>query len=542
MRFTVAPKTCVGTRVLARAVSVAGLALWLSAGCQPAAPPKAASSAPDTKPAAAPAAPATPAAPTAPTAPGSAPLLTDTWDKVLLDGKHSGWVHTTRELVRDATTATIHSVNETQIEVGRFGSVTRMRTIAESRQTEAGQVLSFSLRQEAGGEPMIVEGRVEGNRAILTIRTAGMQQESQLDWSPEQGDFFAVEDSLRRTPMKPGEQRTVKLLLPGLAGVQCAESTLAAEKVEAVPQLAGSPQLLKVVSDVGFAGMQIQGMYWADERGDVLYSNVPELLKQEIIRTTREQAQGLTSDEVGDLGKSIIVRVPNPLPGFSETTRAVYEATLSSRNPADCFVSDGTQSVASLDAQHARITVRAVRPDWPADLPSASPPTDEDRQANSLIESDDKFVRALASTVLPEATDPWQVAVSLERWVFENIGKKNYSQGFVTASEVARTLEGDCTEHAVLLAALCRARQIPARVATGLVYSQPDQGFAFHMWNEVWINNRWVPLDATRGQGGIGADHLKFQSSNLAADAADSAVLRGLTVIHQLQLTIAESQ
>ena len=93
---------------------------------------------------------------------------------------------------------------------------------------------------------------------------------------------------------------------------------------------------------------------------------------------------------------------------------------------------------------------------------------------------------------------------------------KNFSQAFATAAEVARSLEGDCTEHAVLLAALCRARKIPARVAFGLVYYPPQKGFAYHMWNEVWIADRWVPLDATLGLGGIGADHIKLGDSNLS--------------------------
>jgi hypothetical protein len=78
-------------------------------------------------------------------------------------------------------------------------------------------------------------------------------------------------------------------------------------------------------------------------------------------------------------------------------------------------------------------------------------------------------------------------------------------------------------------------------VVVGLVYSEREQGFAFHMWNEVWITNRWIPLDATLGQGGIGADHLKLQTSNLASGAADSAVLSVLAVINQLQLTILEA-
>ena len=34
----------------------------------------------------------------------------------------------------------------------------------------------------------------------------------------------------------------------------------------------------------------------------------------------------------------------------------------------------------------------------------------------------------------------------------------------------ARTRSGDCSEHAVLLTALLRARGIPARVSHGLVY------------------------------------------------------------------------
>ena len=78
-----------------------------------------------------------------------------------------------------------------------------------------------------------------------------------------------------------------------------------------------------------------------------------------------------------------------------------------------------------------------------------------------------------------------------------------------SAADVARSLEGDCTEHSVLLAALCRARKIPARVAIGLVYYQPrgeaSPGYAYHMWTEVWVNQRWTPIDATLGRGGIGA-------------------------------------
>ena len=33
---------------------------------------------------------------------------------------------------------------------------------------------------------------------------------------------------------------------------------------------------------------------------------------------------------------------------------------------------------------------------------------------------------------------------------------------------------------------------------------------AFHMWTEVWVGGKWVPLDATLGRGYVGATHLKI--------------------------------
>ena len=94
----------------------------------------------------------------------------------------------------------------------------------------------------------------------------------------------------------------------------------------------------------------------------------------------------------------------------------------------------------------------------------------------------------------------------------------------------------------MLLAALCRARGIPARVAIGLVYYEPKQGFAYHMWNEVWIGQQWVPLDATLGQGGIGAAHLKVSDSNLSSASPITALLPVVEVMGQLQLEIVAAE
>jgi transglutaminase-like putative cysteine protease len=160
--------------------------------------------------------------------------------------------------------------------------------------------------------------------------------------------------------------------------------------------------------------------------------------------------------------------------------------------------------------------------------------------ANNLIQSDDRIIKSLAASVLPDETDNWKLAAALENAVYRKMTAKNFSTAFATAAEVARSFEGDCTEHAVLLVALCRARGIPARVAVGLVYYAPQRGFAFHMWNEVWTGDRWVPLDATLGRGGIGAAHLKLADSSLAGADSFSAFMPVAKVMGQLEIEVQE--
>ncbi len=66
------------------------------------------------------------------------------------------------------------------------------------------------------------------------------------------------------------------------------------------------------------------------------------------------------------------------------------------------------------------------------------------------------------------------------------------------ASVVAKNRRGDCSEHAVLTAALARLQGIPARVVIGVVLvSDENQHGAFgHAWAEVREGGKWKVADA----------------------------------------------
>ena len=83
-------------------------------------------------------------------------------------------------------------------------------------------------------------------------------------------------------------------------------------------------------------------------------------------------------------------------------------------------------------------------------------------------------------------------------------------RGYGSAAEALRTRSGECTEYAVLLAALARAEGFPSRIAYGLVYADRFSGkrdvFSPHAWVQVWTGTRWQSYDA--GLGEFDATHL----------------------------------
>lgn len=112
--------------------------------------------------------------------------------------------------------------------------------------------------------------------------------------------------------------------------------------------------------------------------------------------------------------------------------------------------------------------------------------------------ADSSVVRFAAESTGGGADSPTEEALRLERAVHHAIRNPNLSTVVTTASQTLRDGSGDCTEHAILLAACCRARGIPARLVIGGV---PFEGrLIYHLWTEIYLG-RWVQLDATLGTG-----------------------------------------
>jgi hypothetical protein len=496
-----------------------------------------------------------------PTASGPDKLIgLETWDVYYIGKNRLGYGFTRWQAVPDDPQL-IAVEGMLRLAVQRFGEDTVSEIKMSAVETTAGQLRSFRSDARLGPTPNIVSGKVIDGSLDMTIDSAGQMRRNSIPWPRDAWGYFAVDESLLRQPMQPGGRRMLPALMPVFN--QVAQIELRAIKWEPTELLDGPRELLRIETTTTLPGAAgIEGIVWTDSDGLPLKS-VVRALDQIAYRTTREIALAGADAKGLDLGDRSLVHLARPIPNAHRTKQIRYRAKIDDADPAGQFVSDLSQRVTSIDPHTAEIVVRAVRPDDPPQNPArpeadgrttgdrsgpdardsgSAAPTDDDRQPNSFIQSDDPQIVAMARKAAGNEKDPWRTAAALERYVHDKVAVKNYSQTFATAADVAKSLEGDCTEHAVLLAALLRARGLPARVAIGLVYVPSAQAFAFHMWTEVFIRDRWIGLDGTLGLGGIGAGHLKLATSSLKEATAFASFLPVAQVMGKLRLEVLEER
>lgn len=144
-----------------------------------------------------------------------------------------------------------------------------------------------------------------------------------------------------------------------------------------------------------------------------------------------------------------------------------------------------------------------------------------------LIPLQDAAVRKLAIRAAGPENDPLRICKRLEDFVHNNMKRSSFSTSIIPASEVARTLRGDCTEHAVLLTTMMRVKGVPARVASGLIQAHSQFGFQGHTWVEALLDDEWIPFDSTSDRK---APRIKLADSELP-DSASGGISLFLPVL-----------
>jgi len=153
-----------------------------------------------------------------------------------------------------------------------------------------------------------------------------------------------------------------------------------------------------------------------------------------------------------------------------------------------------------------------------AQVPVRGRPSAEDAPwlaPSPLLQFEDPLFDGLIARLRPSAqATRWQLAQAVNRFVFDWVVEKDYTVGFASALEVVRHPRGDCTEHTVLAVALLRKLGVPARGVLGWIGT--SEGMGLHVWVEVRLHTRWVPLDPTFDEAPASTLHVKVGTTDLA--------------------------
>jgi hypothetical protein len=461
----------------------------------------------------------------------------ESWDAIYLAGTKTGFVHTWVEKVKDRGREYLRVRIEIEQRVKRRDDEAVIKLLYGTIETPEGQVLRLDTRTQAGGQDLRVHGDVINGRMKLILEAGGASQSQIIPWGPEVRGPYAPEQSMARKPMREKEKRTLKMYIPELNKVCTVD--LQARTVE--PVLLGDGthrKLLRVDQTTSVDGQprpEYDARVWVDEAGQVLKSEQDVLGGIVMYRTTREAATSPAGPVQFNLVLDTVVKVGHKIPNPEQTRHVKYRIALKDSEAARAVPTDARQSVQTeAGANSAILEVRSLGP------MDGNPASDEvDPQflrSNPLVTSDDLRVRSRAQTVTRGVEDPWEKAKRINQWVFQNIRSKNFKVAFAPANDVVRDLAGDCTEHAVLAAALCRAVGVPARVVIGLIYVDELEGFGYHMWDEVYVNKRWVALDPSWNQTDVDAVHIKLAETSLDGVSPFEAFLPLVRVMGKLSI------
>lgn len=432
---------------------------------------------------------------------------------IFMQGQKLGQAVHTR-MAENGTVTTTDSVSMT---LGRGGQAVTVTTQETHIETADGRPLGFEIAMNLSGIEQKTTGTVQDGKAVISRQVMGLPQQSTVDW-PEGA---LLNEGLRLFQLKrgltPGDAYEVRVFRPDL--MLAAKATIEVGEKKKVELLFGKrPELTEVKTTMQIQGQQITMTGYVDEQLKALKTIVPMMgMTLELVACDAEFAKG--ENAIIDFLEKFSVASPVKLMNLHTIESAVYTLKPTTANKLQLPVSS-TQTVEAVGDKAVLTVTRIpmpphVRFPYSGNDPEALAALKE----TDYIQNTDPAVMEMAKRAVGDANDIARAARQIEAFVDGYITRKDMSVGYASAAEVAQSRQGDCSEHAVLAAALCRSVGIPARIVCGVVYADSFMGqqsiFGGHMWVEVYLDGAWYGLDATRSQQqGFGPGHIALVRGN----------------------------
>ena len=432
--------------------------------------------------------------------------------------------------------------DELVLRIKLMGEKQETRVKLEGRLKPDFSLQSFRLEAFSDFMDLRAQGEVQGNLLKVSAFSAGQEikQDLPLAQRPVLYTTWVFAERLKQAGLKPGLSLSLPVFEPLTR--QTLPVTLAVEAEESVDALGKKIKAFKVRES--FQGQE--QFFWVTAEGEVLKEWHASGLSA--VRETEEQALRKGWDQAGgvdfggvDLIAALMVRSNTAILDPRQVSYLRLRLKGISLKGLD-LASDRQKvrgDVVEVTRESEEVAARGYPLPWRDDAGEMAPYL----EADASVQSDHPQIREAAREAAGSARDAFGAAMRLNRWVAEEV-KDSMVMSIPSALEVLQKKRGACKEHAVLYTAMARSLGIPARIASGIVYSEAQliDGFYYHAWVEVYLagpqgeGGRWVAVDPTFNQFPADATHVRLVEGGL------DQMLSLLSVVGQLEVEVESYQ
>jgi len=481
----------------------------------------------------------------------------EAWYVLKLGGQKAGHMHAALKLEDGKI------VNETAMILAIKRGETELRIEQSSRFVETTDYEPLSVKSAMKLALMATEQEIDftGDQWTVTAKNAGQQTQTKVD--PPDVDWLTpggMAAYLKEAIDKGDKEISVTTLDPSMGTTPVTIKMTRGETKDIEVFGRVTPATLWTTTLTNAPGIEIQ--QWTDDTGQPVKQMIPLMPGMEIEMLLADKDLALAEFDAPEMLAASFIKPDKPIKNPRKLKRAVFDVTLEDLKEkiGDGIPNAGFQKTEWVDNDTLRIEIDLSKPATPIG-------TDNDvayLNATSMLNFKDKKVKEVMRSALKEQDfillgekglrNATPLAESLRNKVRTHIEAKDLSVGFASASETARTKQGDCTEHACLLAAVLRGAGIPSRTVTGLVYADQFAGergiFGFHMWTQAWIRpdggdkGYWLDLDAAMpGQvDGFDATHIALSTSAMKDGESFNEMVTLLPLMQGMEIKIVETE
>ena len=414
------------------------------------------------------------------------------WRAVLFDGLKAGWASTERSVDADGITTR----ERMELDIRRGGVQIRLSSLEETREDGDGEPQAFIAEQQVSEQRTRYSGvRQSDGQFAVQVEVGGQVSEQTLDLPPQTLFFEGQRQALLATGLSAGKTVEMLAFQPSMLASVRTVTEIGAET--SVELLGEDRRLVPIVQSVYYGDQPLRVSAAVDQQFEPQRISL-DMQGLRIEMVTCDQACAQAPSQAPEFFTQLLIPAP-ALPRTALQSPVHYRL---SGVDVDALPRTGHQQVRESEL-------------WidPAGLSEADEPADLARHLapTAWLQADHDEIRQLAERALGNAKKPPAERMqAAENYVRQYIQGKTLSVGYASALEVSRNRRGDCTEHALLLAAIGRAGGIPTRVLTGFArveqFAGADQVFVPHAWMEAWVDGGWRGYDAALG--GFGSGHI----------------------------------